>query len=259
MPTLEETAAAVIRASGQAGPTMAVTSLSASAGPPSATTAVQPTPTTPSTVTRTAAIDSTGPLHRILEGTIIDAVLTNRLDGSSASPVNALVTNPLYAHHGDHVLIPAGARVLGDTKPVQNVGDARLAVAFHRVLFPDGSTVSLDQFKGLNQVGDHGLHDRVNNHYLSTFGAAAAVGLVTGLAQYVGNGGVSGGEGDRTIVVAGNVGSAATQATAQVMNRFLNRLPTITIREGTRLKVYVTNDLELPAYPSPSLVQKGRP
>ena len=32
------------------------------------------------------------------------------------------------------------------------------------------------------------------------------------------------------------------------MNRFLNRLPTITIREGHRVKVYLTSDLELPAY-----------
>ena len=32
------------------------------------------------------------------------------------------------------------------------------------------------------------------------------------------------------------------------MQRFLNRLPTITIREGHRVKVYLTSDLELPAY-----------
>ena len=32
------------------------------------------------------------------------------------------------------------------------------------------------------------------------------------------------------------------------MNRFLNRLPTITIREGHRVKVYVTSDLDLPAW-----------
>jgi hypothetical protein len=157
-----------------------------------------------------------------------------------------------------HVLIPAGARVLGETKPVRNVGEARLAVSFHRVLFPDGSTVSLDQFKGLNQVGDNGLHDRVNNHYLSTFGAAAAVGLVTGLGQYVGHVGVSGGDGDRTVVVTGNVGSydAGHRASDESVPQPAS---TITIREGYRIKVYLTNDLELPAYPSPSLAQKGRP
>lgn len=196
----------------------------------------------------TPPIEATGPRHRLLEGTIIDAVLTNRLDGANASPVNALVTNPVYSHSGQHILIPPGARVLGETRPVQAFGETRLAVAFHRVLFPDGRTYALDQFVGVNQVGDLGLRDRVNQHYLSTFGASAAVGLVTGLSQFLGNIGLGGGTGNRTVVIAGGVGNATSQATAQVMNRFLNRMPTITIREGHRLKVYLTSDLELPAY-----------
>jgi type IV secretion system protein TrbI len=99
---------------------------------------------------------------------------------------------------------------------------------------------------GLNQIGDAGLRDRVNHHYLATFGAAAAVGLITGLSQYLGNVGLGAGEGNRTVVIAGGVGDAASQAAVQVMNRFLNRLPTVTIREGHRVKVYVTSDLELP-------------
>ena len=41
--------------------------------------------------------------------------MTNRLDGSSASPVNAMVTNPVYSHDGNHVLIPARVVVLGVT------------------------------------------------------------------------------------------------------------------------------------------------
>ena len=49
-------------------------------------------------------------------------------------------------------------------------------------------------------------------------------------------------------IIGGNAADATAQATAQVMNRFLNRLPTITIREGHRVKVYVTSDLDLPAW-----------
>ena len=197
---------------------------------------------------RTAAISPAGPLHRILAGTVIDAVLTNRLDGSVAAPVNCLVTNPVYSHSRQHVLIPAGARLLGETRPVQALGETRLAVAFNRLLMPDGSTQSLDQFLGLNQIGDAGLRDQVNHHYWSTFGASGAVGLVSGLAQYLGSAGLSRGDGDRTVIIAGGASDATSQASLQVMNRFLNRMPTITIREGHRVKVYLTNDLELPAY-----------
>ena len=180
---------------------------------------------------------------------MIDTVLTNRLDGRGTAPVNCLVTNPVYSHSGQHVLIPAGARVLGETRPVQALGETRLAVAFHRLLMPDGSTQRLDQFLGLNQIGDAGLRDKVNQHYWSTFVSAGAVGLISGLAQWIGTAGLSGGTGDRTVIIAGGA-DAASQASLQVMSRFLNRLPTVTIREGHRVKVYVTSDLQLPAYPA---------
>ena len=127
-----------------------------------------------------------GPLHRILEGTIIDTVLTNRLDGGAAAPVNCLVTNAVYSHSGRQVLIPAGARMLGETKPVQTFGETRLAVAFHRLLMPDGSTYRLDQFLGAQPDRRRRSADQVNQHYWSTFGAAAAVGLISGLAQALG-------------------------------------------------------------------------
>jgi len=248
VPSLQEVADAVVRATGrqQVGPAPAATpggenQGSAESRPGSTTTTRDRTPD------RTAAISAAGPLHPLLEGTVIDTILTNRLDGSGTAPVNCLVTNPVYSHSGQHILIPAGARVLGETRPIQALGETRLAVAFHRLVMPDGSTQRLDQFLGLNQIGDAGLRDKVNNHYLSMFGAAAAVGLISGLAQWIGTAAVAGGAGDRTVVIAGGA-DAAAQASLQVMSRFLNRLPTITIREGHRVKVYLTSDLQLPAY-----------
>jgi len=191
---------------------------------------------------------ATRPAYRLLEGTVIDTVLTNRLDGSEASPVNCLVTNAVYATNSRRMLIPAGARILGQTRQVEGLGDTRLAVAFHRVAMPDGTSIALDRFKGLNQIGDSGLRDRVNQHYWSTFGAAAAVGLVGGLGQVLSGAALGGGDGDRTIVIAGGSADAASQASAQTLGRFLNRMPTITIREGHRVKVYVTSDVELPEW-----------
>jgi type IV secretion system protein VirB10 len=245
---MDEIADAALRATTRAAGLAGVAPQAPAAAP------FSPAPVTPQfeqprTPERTAPISPAGPLHRILEGTLVDAVLTNRLDGTTAAPVNCLVTNPLYSHSGQHILIPAGARLLGETKPVQSFGETRLAVSFHRLVMPDGRTYRLDQFLGLNQIGDAGLKDRVNQHYLATFGAAAAVGLISGLSQLIGSAGLGRGDGDdRTVISAGGVGDATSHATLQVMNRFLNRLPTVTIREGHRVKVYLTSDLELPAY-----------
>jgi type IV secretory pathway VirB10-like protein len=234
-PSLDDVAEAVVRAS------------TARTNTTSASTTVAPTTSAPSPAPVLAPeyTAADGPLNRILEGTIIDTILTNRLDGAAAAPVNCLVSTPIYSTD-QQVLIPAGARLLGTTKPVQSFGETRLAVGFTRIVMPNGRTYSLDHFMGLNGIGDAGLRDQVNQHYASTFGVSAAVGLISGFAQYLGGGFVNRNSGP--IIITGNVGDATAQAATQTMSRFLNRLPTITVREGHRVKVYLTSDLQLPVY-----------
>lgn len=251
--SIDEIADAVVRASTRAGVApnvpMAPTSEAGAASQSSGDLRRPDGGSVPAAAT--GPISAAGPLHRLMEGIFIETVLTNRLDGTVAAPVNCLVTTPVFSHSGQHVLIPAGTRILGRTRPVQSFGETRLAVSFHRLMLPDGRTYPLDQFMGLNQIGDAGLRDRVNQHYWSTFGAAAAVGVISGLGQLLGTAGLSRGAGDRTVVIAGGATDATAQAAAQTMNRFLNRMPTITIREGHRVRVYLTSDLELPEYSVP--------
>ncbi len=48
---------------------------------------------------------------------------------------------------------------------------------------PDGYTVDLNQFKGLDQTGEMGLKDKVNNHYLQIFGTSIALGVIAGASE----------------------------------------------------------------------------
>ncbi len=201
-----------------------------------------------------AEYPASGERRRLLEGTVIETALVNRLDGTFAGPVVCLVTTPVYTHDRQGVVIPAGARLLGASVPVQSWGDSRLAVSFHRLIMPDGHTYSLNRFKGLDQIGESGLRDAVNRHYLQVFGASLAIGALSGLAQY----------GTRSTTGAYDFGSEYRQATgaslgtsaSRVLDRYLNVLPTITVREGARVKVYLSNDLELPVYvPAPGALR----
>jgi len=189
------------------------------------------------------SIQHAGP-GTLMEGTVIEAVLTNRLDGSFSGPANALVTTPVYAADRQTALIPAGARVLGTAAPVQAFGETRLAVKFHRLVMPDGTTHDLDQFGGLNERGDAGLSDQVSRHYLQIFGASAALGSLSGLAQYATRSPSNADYGFSDAFGQGMGASLATSS-ARVLDRFLNVLPTVTIREGHRLKIYITRDLDL--------------
>ncbi|HEY6270670.1 MAG TPA: TrbI/VirB10 family protein [Terriglobales bacterium] len=188
---------------------------------------------------------ASGKNYVLFEGTVIETVLMNRLDGSFSGPVNCLVTHDVYSHDRQRVLIPAGSKVLGSADKVNTFGQQRLAVAFHRLIMPDGYSVSLDQFKGLNQIGETALRDKVNNHYLKIFGASLAIGVLGGIAQ-AGTGDVF----DQSALDRARTGFGQSTALAgmQILDRFLNILPTITIREGNRVKVYLSNDLLLPDY-----------
>jgi len=209
----------------------------------------------PASVARAGAPTvSDAPRYTLFEGTVIETVLTNRLDGTFSGPVNCLVSVPVYA--ADHVVIPAGARVLGEARAVNTFGQSRLAVAFHRVILPNGTHIDLDHFQGLNQVGDLGLRDQVDRHYAQIFGVSLALGAIAGFAQ-----GRSAAGFDATAVDTYRQGAASSvsQSSARVLDRFLNRLPTVTIREGHRIKVYLSSDLELPAYPPTRPLPGGRP
>ncbi len=215
-----------------------------------------PTSTVPTPVGRVAPPRpvSSEPRYTLVEGSIIETVLTNRLDGTFSGPVNCLISVAVYA--ADHLVIPAGARVLGEARAVNTFGQTRLAVTFHRITLPNGTHVDLDGFHGLNQIGDLGLRDQVNRHYAQIFGVSLALGAIAGVAQGQSRLGF-----EATALDAYRQGAAASvsQSSARVLDRFLNLLPTVTIREGHRIKVYLSNDLELPAYRDPLRLTGGRP
>jgi type IV secretory pathway VirB10-like protein len=186
-----------------------------------------------------------GKTYILFEGTVLESVLINRLDGQFSGPIECLLTNDIYSHDRQHLLIPAGSKVLGETKKVDAFGQTRLAVAFHRLIMPDGYSLSLDQFKGLNQAGDVGLRDQVNNHYLRIFGVSLAIGALGAVAQ----GGTSGPlTASGTDLMRQGFAQSTAQSSAQILDKFLNIMPTLTIREGHRVKVYLSGDLALPDY-----------
>ena len=204
-----------------------------------------------------ANIDSAvGQPYLVYEGSVLDTVLMNRLDGDAVGPVKVLVSNPLYSHDHQHVIIPEGTVVLGEAKKIGAAGfgqQRRMAVVFHRLLMPDGYSVDLDQFQGLDQIGQEGLKDKVNNHYLQIFGTSIALGVIAGASQITQGGGTITTSGSQAFT--NGAAASVSQSAATILDRFIQIPPTITIREGHRVKVYFTQDLLLPAYSNHTIPQ----
>ena len=178
--------------------------------------------------------------ERIYEGAFLEAVLVTQLSGDFPGPVLAQVAVPFYSADRQRVLVPRGARVIGTASAVQGQDQERLAVSFHRLIYPDGRWVTLD-FHGLNQVGEGALKDRVNRHYFSMFAAVGAVGIISGLTLQNSNPYGGGAQAFRA-----GAGQGLGQAAEQILQRFLNRLPTLTIRAGHRLRIWFTSDVLVP-------------
>jgi len=209
----------------------------------------QPQPA-PTPARRNADLNrATGKDHVIFEGTVLESVLVNRLNGDFAGPVICQISTDVYSRDHAELLIPAGSRVLGETKKVNDVGQERLAVVFHRLIMPDGYAVDLDQAPGLNQIGETALKDKVNNHYFRIFGASIAIGAIAGLSTIgTNNSSVTGLPTSNADAYREGVAGSLSQSSLRTLDRFLNIPPTITIREGHRVQIFLTEDLLLPAY-----------
>jgi type IV secretion system protein VirB10 len=202
-------------------------------------------------------IDSAeGQPYVVYEGLTMDTILMNRLDGDASSPVKVLVSSPVYSHDRQHVLIPDGTIVLGEARKIGSGSfgqQRRLAVVFHRMIMPDGYSVDLDQFHGLDQIGEEGLKDKVNNHYLEIFGTSIALGVISGAGEIESGGGTITTSGSQAFTTG--AASSVSQSATTVLDRFIQIPPTITIREGHRVKVYFTQDMLLPAYDNHTIPQ----
>jgi type IV secretory pathway VirB10-like protein len=195
-------------------------------------------------------------------GTVIEGVLTNALDGEQLGPVNVAVTKDVYIPYSKTLVIPQGSIVLGTAKAVNSQNDQRLVVTFNRILTPGlyGYGIPLERpAPGLSQDGAAGLHDKVNRHFASIFGASLAIGAIGAVAQ-IGNGG-SFRSYDPSVEMRNGISQSMGQSANRVLDRFLQRLPTVTIRKGARVEVMLIGDLPLPIplQPAGSEVDPDRP
>jgi type IV secretory pathway VirB10-like protein len=185
-----------------------------------------------------------GQLYRIFEGSVLEGVVTNHIDGGFSGPILVMLTTDYYSHDHQQLLMPQGTRLIGTVQSVGNAQQRKMFVTFHRAVCPDGFSLDFDKYIGLDQIGTTGLATKVDHGYLMAFGAAAAIGGLGGLAQIGNNGTVL----DPSTQIRNGISEQSSAEGEQVLNHFLNRLPVITLKEGSRARVYIRRDILIPSY-----------
>ncbi|KFL46755.1 conjugal transfer protein TrbI [Sphingobium sp. ba1] len=175
-------------------------------------------------------------------GSIIPAALITGIRSDLPGQISAQVTQNVYdSPTGRILLIPQGARLIGDYDSQIDAGQSRLLMAWTRLIMPDGRSMMLERQPGADASGFVGLQDSVNNHWGGVARAAmisTLLGLGTELAA----------DSDNDIIRALRRGSqdSFNQAGQQIIQRQVAIAPTLTIRPGHPLRVMITRDLVLP-------------
>ena len=177
-------------------------------------------------------------------GTAIPAALITGLRSDVPGLAIAQVTQDLFdSLGGGHLLIPQGARLIGQYDAAVAVGERRLAIAWERLILPSGRSVLLDKLPGADAQGMAGLQDGVDRHGWEVLGAA---GLSTLLA-IASEAGASE-ESDLARALRRGAGQGVSDVGQQAVGRSLSRAPALTIRPGAPLRVLLTRDLVLEPY-----------
>jgi len=185
-----------------------------------------------------------GQLYRVYEGTVLEGVVTNHIDGGFSGPIMIMLTTDYYSHDHQQLLMPQGTRLIGTVQSVGNAQQRKMFVSFHRAICPDGFSLQLDKYVGLDPIGTTGLATKVDHGYLQAFAAAAAVGGLGGLAQIGNNGSIL----SPSTEIRNGISEQSANEGEQVLNHFLDRLPVITLKEGSRARVYIGIDILIPSY-----------
>jgi type IV secretion system protein TrbI len=174
-------------------------------------------------------------------GSVISAGLITGLRSDLPGLVTAQVTENTYdSATGRILLIPQGARLIGNYDSVVAFGQKRALVVWQRIIMPDGSSVRLDNEPATDSAGYSGLADKVDFH---TWQLLKGMALSTLLG--VGSELALAGQGDLVQAIRLSAQDSAAHAADQITQRNLGVQPTITIRPGTPVRLVVHKDLVL--------------
>lgn len=174
-------------------------------------------------------------------GSVIPAALLTGIRSDLPGQITAQVTQNVYdSPTGRVLLIPQGARLVGEYDSEITAGQSRVLLAWDRLILPDGRSIAIDRLPGADAAGMAGLAYRTDYHWGHMF-KAALVSTLLGVGAALGAS-----DEDRLVQAArGGAQDSINQTGRQVVERQLRVPPTITIRPGFKLRVMVTRDLIL--------------
>jgi type IV secretion system protein VirB10 len=174
----------------------------------------------------------------VAQGALILGVLETALNSDLPGYARAVVSRDVRSFDGSRVLIPRGSRLIGEYSSGVSLGQSRLFVIWTRLITPEGVSIQIGS-PGADALGRGGLEGDVNRHFFQRFGGALLMSVVNAAGSAIANG-------PNMQVVIGSAQSAAGSGIAPT-----DIAPTISVPQGTPIRVFVARDLDF----TPTLAQ----
>lgn len=183
------------------------------------------------------------------EGTLIAGLLETAINSDLPGQIRAITSEDIYSFDGRRILIPAGSRLIGEYQSELVTGETRIFVVWTRLIRDDGVSIRLNSI-GADSLGRAGVTGSVDKKFRERFGAAILLSIVGGATEFV-----AGLGGSATSSLSADAQEAAAIARERVSATFADMAnqaladqlkipPTIHVDQGTRIFVYVRQDLD---------------
>ena len=184
----------------------------------------------------------------VAAGTLIPALFITGLNSDLPGNIVAQVTQPVYdTPTGKHVLIPQGTRLIGEYDSNVGYGQQRVLLVWTQLQFPNGKSLSLLGMPGVDWSGYAGVKDQVNNHFGRLIGGVVFGSLLSAATS---------GSSQPGLISESSFSDRARQGASQNVANAADRItqknldiqPTLVVRPGQRVAVFITTSIALPAY-----------
>ncbi|KAA0178830.1 hypothetical protein FX016_23140 [Cupriavidus gilardii] len=157
---------------------------------------------------------------------------------------------------GRHLLIPQGTKLIGSYDSQIAYGQKRILAVWNRLIFPDGSSISLNGMPGTDRGGYAGFDADVDNHYGRIFGGALLMATFSaGISMTQKQTTNPNGSLTNSQVVTQEVGRQLGQTGAAFIQRGMNIQPTLSRDPGYKFNVITTRDIVFPGAYKPQLAE----
>ena len=184
----------------------------------------------------------------LMQGSIISAVMLTNLNTDLPGPILAQTSENVFDNKtGQNLLIPQGSKLIGEYSPNVSNGQTRAQIVWTRIIFPNTESVTLGRMIGVDQRGTSGYQGTVNNHYGRLAGGIVLSTLLnTGMAMTNQNTNPHDFSAKRALL--NSAGNSVSTTAGKLVDKALDVQPTIEVKSGSRVNVFVSQDLFLRPY-----------